>query len=178
MKDIGVDIMKAAQSNDPIEAFRSIFGNLGQGQPLYSYFLDEITCLPVEGDKFPIEIDVASKEYMQFMATTIHLIQSGFQLLKIANSAAGIFSAMGVFQVNTSTMAKIEGLLELPPNSVQNYKAVESASNGEAVTSVRGPALRELENFFKDKEINGSFAELSRKYTQDGQAVWTCEEVA
>ncbi|KAF0695220.1 Aste57867_13950 [Aphanomyces stellatus] len=117
-------------------------------------------------------------EYMQFMATNIHLIQCGFQLLKIANSAAGIFSAMGVPHVSTSTMAKIESLLELPPNSVQNYKAVESALNGEAVTSVRGPALRELENFFEDKEVNGSFAGLSRKYTQDGQAAWTREEVA
>ncbi|KAF0689232.1 Aste57867_19296 [Aphanomyces stellatus] len=150
MKDIGVDIMKAAQSKDSIEAFRSIFGKLGQGQPLYFYLLDEATDLPAEGDKFPIEIDVASKVYMQFIATIIHLIQSGFQLLKFANSVA----------------VQIESLLDLPPNSVQNYKSVESALNGEAVTSVRGPALRELENFFKDKEINGSFAGLSRKYTQ------------
>ncbi|KAF0684011.1 Aste57867_23989 [Aphanomyces stellatus] len=169
MKDIGVDIMKAALTNDPIEAFRSIFGNLGQGQPLYFYLLDEVTGFPVEGDKFPIEIDVASKEYMQFMATNIHLIQSGYQLVKIANSVAGIFSAMGVPHVSSSSMVQIERLLELPPNSVQNYKAVESALNGEAVTSVRGPALRELENFFRDKEINDSFAELSRKYHKMGR---------
>ncbi|KAF0719025.1 Aste57867_1327 [Aphanomyces stellatus] len=165
MKDIGADIMKAAQSKDPVEAFRTIFGKIGQRHPLYSNLLDEVTGLPVQG---------------------VHAIH-GHQhpphpkwvsIAKIAKSVAGIFSAVGVPYVSTSTMAMVESLLELPPNSVQNYKAVESAFNGEAVTSVRGPALRELENFFKDKEISGAFAGLSRKYTQDGQAVWTHEEVA
>ncbi|KAF0683489.1 Aste57867_24465 [Aphanomyces stellatus] len=162
IKEIGAGIMSAINAKDPVDAIKALFGNFAQGQPLYFYLLDEVTGEPVQSGKYPIKIDVASDECKKFVATNAQLIQNGFQFLKVANSAAGMLSTFGVPKIDKATMEKIENLLEFSPNSVQDFQVVENALEGEAVVSVRGEALRQLENFLK---LHESLAQAPPRWT-------------
>ncbi|KAF0691683.1 Aste57867_17137 [Aphanomyces stellatus] len=130
----------------------------------------------MEGGVYPIKIDVASKECMSFMAMNMHLIQGGIQFLKVANSAAGMLSMFGIPSVDKETIHMVEGLMEFPANSVQNFQVVEKALSGESVNAVRGSALRELKQFFEVHDPNQSYSGLKRAGGEDDKAVWTCEE--
>ena len=54
----------------------------------------------------------------------------------------------------------------------EEVMSAEEAAKAEAKT-VRGASLRELQSFFKDKDVENTFAGLRRLGDDDGTAVWT-----
>ncbi|RHY80191.1 hypothetical protein DYB26_006471, partial [Aphanomyces astaci] len=176
LQTVGSTILKAIQDNNPLSATKAALDAFSKGQPMYFYLLDDVTGLPVEDETgvYPIQITTTTDQYTKFMATNMPLFQRGLKLLQMANSAAGFFKALGIPSLGEATMAKIEGLLEVPGSSVSDFNVVQRALDDKTeVKAARGPALRELERFFHDKDEAKSFAGLSRVPTDSGLATWT-----
>ncbi|ETV69924.1 serine/threonine protein kinase [Aphanomyces astaci] len=176
LQTVGSTILKAIQDNNPLSATKAALDAFSKGQPMYFYLLDDVTGLPVEDETgvYPIQITTTTDQYTKFMATNMPLFQRGLKLLQMANSAAGFFKALGIPSLGEATMANIEGLLEVPGSSVSDFNVVQRALDDKTeVKAPRGPALRELERFFHDKDEAKSFAGLSRVPTDSGLATWT-----
>ncbi|RHY65020.1 hypothetical protein DYB34_007581 [Aphanomyces astaci] len=176
LQTVGSTILKAIQDNNPLSATKAALDAFSKGQPMYFYLLDDVTGLPVEDETgvYPIQITTTTDQYTKFMATNMPLFQRGLKLLQMANSAAGFFKALGIPSLGEATMAKIEGLLEVPGSSVSDFNVVQRALDDKTeVKAARGPALRELERFYHDKDEAKSFAGLSRVPTDSGLATWT-----
>lgn len=64
-------------------------------------------------------------------------------------------------------------------SSVEAFGAVQDVLDGDAVDgekqseSLRGESLRNLEDFFKEKDAGRNYAGLKRIADEDGVAIWT-----
>ena len=158
--------------------------------------VDEYTGKPVIPDAndsiYPIPIQVNAdgsllKSISPYLAT-------GLKFISTVNSIAGMITYLGypvpTISLDTSTQSYIQTIADgtsvaefsnLSNNSVTTSSSTDpsgtkSSSDGGAVQSTRGAALRELKNFFVKKDPDGSFCQLRRVAARTGQCIWTTEE--
>ncbi|KAG9403763.1 putative protein serine/threonine kinase [Aphanomyces cochlioides] len=174
-------MIESIDDNNPFAAAKLALDDFTQGQPMYFYLLDEVTGEPVMGDGYPIQIDTVSSKYTRFMAINLPLFQRGFELVKKVNKVARLFSRLGVPALSDDTLETMESFMDVPPSSVHKFNVIQDALGepfNKGINGARGPALRELENFFQEKDPAKSFGGLSRVMTDNGQVVWTQDKAA
>ncbi|KAF0695710.1 Aste57867_13495 [Aphanomyces stellatus] len=172
----GAAVVAAVEDSNPMAAAKAAIDGFTQRQALYLYLLDEVTGEPVQsGDGvYPIRIDTASPAYVAFLAANLPLVQRGFQYLKMASSVASFFQLCGVPSISDKTFDVVDALLDAPTSSVADFDVVQDAlETNQPHEHARGPALRELERFFGEKDPKKTFAGLTRVSTDHGQALWT-----
>ncbi|KAH9077979.1 serine/threonine protein kinase [Aphanomyces euteiches] len=177
--EMGNEFMKALRTNRVVDrALRLV----GPGQPLYLYLIDEVEGLPVvppPSSVYPIRIETKSDEYVQFMSAAMPYIQTGFRLLRGANTVANMLQYMGVPSIDLEVVDQVGQQIEDAKKTSSAFdfdvvqSAVEAEDNGVPVEHIRGAALRELERFFARFDQDKDFAGLSRTYASNGQALWT-----
>ena len=164
-------------------------------QEVYLYLIDEYTGKPVIPDAndniYPIPIQVNAdgsllKSISPYLAT-------GLKFISTINSIAGMVTYLGypvpTISLDTSTQSYIQTIADgtsvaefsnLSSNSVTTSSSTDSSgynsSDKGIVQSTRGAALRELKNFFVNKDPDGSFCQLRRIAAKTGQCIWTTEE--
>ncbi|RHZ15144.1 hypothetical protein DYB37_009645, partial [Aphanomyces astaci] len=178
--DMGHNFMAAVHQNKAISrALRLV----GPGEPLFLYLIDEVHGLPVvptsPGSHYPIRIETKSDEYTQFMSAAMPYIQTGFRLLKGANTIASLVSCLGVLpSLDPNVLDEMGEHIEnaQKTSSVFDFDVLQTAvedQGGVPVQHIRGAALRELERFFKKNDRDKDYAGLCRTYASNGQALWT-----
>ena len=165
-------------------------------QEVYLYLIDEYTGKPVIPDAndniYPIPIQVNAdgsllKSISPYLAT-------GLKFISTVSTIAGMITYLGypvpTISLDTSTQSYIQVIADgtsvaefsnLSNNSVTTSSSTDpsgtkSSSDGGAVQSTRGAALRELKNFFVKMDPDGSFCQLRRVAARTGQCIWTTEE--
>eukprot|EP00964_Phaeocystis_antarctica_P083850 scaffold52787_cov60-Phaeocystis_antarctica.AAC.1 len=166
---------------DPIKTFaamKATFKELITAETMYLYLIDELTGKPVKSGIYPIEITTPSEVVPQLLS----VMQVGMRAMSLYNGAAGIARMCGAPLPSMPTGwckgAQASIALLGQKSSVEQFGAVhkevmsEDAAEREAKT-VRGASLRELQSFFKEKDVGNTFAGLRRLGDDDGTAVWT-----
>ncbi|CAK4672604.1 hypothetical protein LEN26_016089 [Aphanomyces euteiches] len=174
-------MIESIDDDNPFAAAKLALDDFTQGQPMYFYLVDEVTGEPVISDGYPIQIDTVSPKYTRFMATNLPLFQRGFELVKKVNKVARLFSRLGVPALSDDTLETIEAFMDVPPSSVHKFNVIQDALGepfNKGIQGARGPALRELENFFQEKDPAKSYGGLWRVMTENGQVVWTQDKAA
>ncbi|KAF0698577.1 Aste57867_10807 [Aphanomyces stellatus] len=150
--------LKAAGSKVKSKFPKATWLDLTQGQTKYFYLLDEVTRTVVAVDPkgvYPIEIESKSDKYVHFMTTHLPLLRTSLGYLKMANSAAGFLTLLGVPSLSVETISAMEDFLDFKASSVADFDIVQLAvedGNGRSVSQVRGAAMRELERFFEEND--------------------------
>ncbi|KAF0691110.1 Aste57867_17608 [Aphanomyces stellatus] len=184
---MGANFMKAVKSNKTIGTAIKVFS---AGEPLYLYLIDEVHGAPVVPSRlskddpplYPIKIETKSDEYINFIATAMPYIQTGFKFIKGINTVATLAKSLGVPSLDKEVMANIGDNIEKAKktSSVFDFQvlqtAVEAHDSAAPVHFIRGAALRELERFFAEKDKERNFSGLGRTYSATGQALWTTKE--
>ncbi|KAF0698510.1 Aste57867_10877 [Aphanomyces stellatus] len=175
-------LIAAAKAKNPVAAAKAVIDSLVLGKPMYFYLVDDVTESVVDVDAngvYPIQIDTKTKQYTKFMTANWPRFQQGFQVLKGANTVAGLLKSLGVPTLSDDMLASVEKLMNVKASSVEEFDVVQAAlenaqeGNGKQVNDARGPALRELVRFFDEKDPKRTFAGLSRVPSETGRAIWT-----
>ena len=167
---------------DPIRTFgamKASFMELVTAETMYFYLIDELTGKPVKGGIYPIEITTPS----EIVPKLLPVMQVSMRAMSLYNGAAGIARMCGapLPSVPTGWCKGAQESIALlgQKSSVEKFGVVhdevmsaEDAATAEAKT-VRGASLRELQRFFKEKDVENTFAGLRRLGDDDGTAVWT-----
>jgi len=173
---------EGAIAADPIKTFaamKAAFMELVTAKTMYFYLIDELTGKPVKGGIYPIEITTPS----DVVPKLLPVMQVSMRAMSLYNGAAGIARMCGapLPSVPTSWCKGAQESIALlgQMSSVEKFGVVhdgvmsaEDAATAEAKT-VRGASLRELQRFFKEKDVENTFAGLRRLGDDDGTAVWT-----
>ena len=200
-KDDGSNKAKQVDADQIIEFIDSL-ANSWKGvaslvgyQEVFLYLIDEYTGKPVIPDTndiiYPIPIQVNAdgsllKSLSPYLAT-------GLKFISTVNSIAEMVTYLGypvpTISLDTSIQSYIQTIAD--GTSVAEFSNLSSisattststdpsgnnSSDGGAVKSTRGAALRELKNFFVKKDPDGSFCQLRRVAARTGQCIWTTEE--
>jgi len=140
---------------------------------VYFYLIDEFTgklVIPdVDDDIYPIAIQVnVDGSLLQSIAPYVAI---GLKFISTVNSITGMINYLGypvpTIPLDDSTQAFI-----------QKFADGDNSNNSDAavVTTTRGAALRELNNFYLTFDAKGSFCQLRRVVARTGQFIWTTEE--
>jgi hypothetical protein len=164
-------------------------------QELYLYLIDEYTGKPVIPDAndsiYPVPIQVNADNSL--LKSISPYLATGLKFISTVNSIAGMVTYLGypvpTISLDTSIQSYIQTIADgtsvaefsnLSSNSATISSSTDpsgtDSSDGGAVQSTRGAALRELKNFFVKKDPDGSFCQLRRVAARTGQCMWTTEE--
>jgi hypothetical protein len=168
--------------------FRELAGNfLGQysSKATYLYLLDEVTGDIVHGEPYPIRIKSPTKTVKKFLP----LMKLGVNAMCALNLAAGAAKLCGIPapSIPDSLKSSAESYVgELSKkSSVEDYDVLQShldvldsKDDGQLpeTRGVRGPELREFEEFLKGVDSHRRFCGLSRvRDVKSSKAVWTTQ---
>jgi hypothetical protein len=169
--------------------FKKLAGSfLGQysSKNTYLYLLDEVTGDIVHDEPYPIKIKSPTKTVKKFLP----LMKLGINTMCALNLAAGAAKLCGIPapSIPDSLKSSAENYIgELSKkSSVEDYDvlqshldALDAKDDGQLpkARGVRGPELREFEEFLKDVDPRRRFCGLSRVHdAKTSKAVWTTPE--
>eukprot|EP01035_Chromulina_nebulosa_P019379 gene19379-25247_t len=181
LTDVTTTVVNAV--NNPIDSVTTYVSS--GGNKMYFYLIDELDMTPIIGEpNYPIQITSPS----EFAVKYLSFIKIGFKAISMINGLSGIARCFGypVPSISTECMSSLntfvnslDGETSISQYELLQEKALscydESITKESKPTSVRGPALRELENFLLLSDPLKKFSSLRRVFTKEGLSMWTCK---
>ena len=154
-------------------------GLVTDGKPMYFYLIDELTGEPVrdkptsDGGIYPIKITKPSK----MVPKLLPVMQVGVRAMSLYHGAAGIARMCGYpvpvlpEKWRSKAQSSVERLKQ--ESSVEAFNVVheQAMADGKKEQTVRGAAMRELQDFLAEYDKSRRYAGLGRIGDKDGAAV-------
>lgn len=158
---------------------------------VFLYLIDEYTGQPIIPDDDNTQYPIKITNYLNFMKSVAPFLSIGFKFVTAVNELSGLIALLGypTISLPQKSMEYVNTLINdiasgsdvndfevLHKNVVESNKNMKDDKPKEEIKSVRGLALRELQNFFVEKDRRGNFCGLKKVLSSTGQCIWTTDE--
>lgn len=181
LKKVGQGIVNADGRKIASTIESCLDGLVTDGKPMYFYLIDELTGEPVrdkptsDGGIYPIKITKPSK----MVPKLLPVMQVGVRAMSLYHGAAGIARMCGYpvpvlpEKWRSKAQSSVERLKQ--ESSVEAFNVVheQAMADGKKEQTVRGAAMRELQDFLAKYDKSRRYAGLGRIGDKDGAAVRT-----
>ena len=179
LKKVGQGIVNADGRKIASTIESCLDGLVTDGKPMYFYLIDELTGEPVrdkptsDGGIYPIKITKPSK----MVPKLLPVMQVGVRAMSLYHGAAGIARMCGYpvpvlpEKWRSKAQSSVERLKQ--ESSVEAFNVVheQAMADGKKEQTVRGAAMRELQDFLAEYDKSRRYAGLGRIGDKDGAAV-------